>query len=87
MNDCENCNVKSVCEVQEMMNHYGFRCKMFTPYKPPTISECFRNMTDEKLAHFLWQVQTGLRKSSSEKAWFDWLHETYDVDETHLSDI
>lgn len=77
MNDCENCNEKSVCEVQEMMNHYGFHCKMFTPYKQPTISDRFRAMTDERLAHFLWQVQTGLRNAPSEESWLDWLNETY----------
>lgn len=77
MNDCDNCNEKNICEVKEMMNLYGFHCKAFTPYKPPTISDRLRDVTDEKLARFLWQVQTGLRSAQSEESWLKWLNNIY----------
>lgn len=63
INDCENCNEKDVCEVSNMMNNYGLRCKMFSPYRPLTNADRIRAMTDEELAELLTAVaQKSARK-------------------------
>ena len=57
INDCEDCNEKNVCEVQNMMNNYGFRCKMFSQRRPLSNADRLRAMADEELAEFA--VSTG----------------------------
>lgn len=51
-NDCENCTEKNICEVQNMMNNYGFQCKMFSPVRPSTNADLIRAMSDEELAEW-----------------------------------
>lgn len=80
INDCENCNEKDVCEVSNMMNNYGLRCKMFSPYRPLTNADRIRAMTDEELADFLGRTKAFCcrdRDPSEEFAeeFRDWLKE------------
>ena len=49
-------------------------------YEERSIGDHFRELNNDKIASFLWQVQTGLRRSLSEKSWLDWLNETYEED-------
>lgn len=88
INDCNNCNEKSICEVQELMNNYGFRCKIFTPHNPLTNADRINVMTNEEKASFLALIElrfaskrditTELDKSYDK--WLDWLKQEVDDD-------
>ena len=57
------------------MNHYGFRCKMFSPYKPITNYERLISKSPEGLAEWLDAIAPHKKWALflEGRTWLDWL--------------
>lgn len=81
MKNCKRCTYFLPCLRRGDVVVCGDVCQL---YKEETIGARFRELSDDKIAHFLWQVQAGLRSSASEEAWLTWLKSIYEEEQNDL---
>lgn len=79
MKNCKKCYYYRPCLLRKD-GEETFDGNICGIYEERSIGDRFRELDNYEIAHFLWQVQTGLRNAPSEESWLDWLNETYEED-------